>query len=268
MKRIVGLARAVLDRAGGNNMGIVAAGVAYYAFLSMIPVIAALVLGYGIFAEPATVERHIALISGSLPGEAGTLISEQMRAVTETDSNKKGVALAGAILLALFGARGGAGAILTAIEIAYDTQDRRGFIQRNLMAIGITLGALVACALVALAVAATGLLAGFVGKLASYLVVMAGGAGGALLLYRYGPDREAGVWRNQLPGAVLFGAMWVLLTIGFGIYAANFGNYGATYGSLSAIVVLLTWLYLSAYVLLLGAELNAELRGNTARSRA
>ena len=101
------------------------------------------------------------------------------------------------------------------------------------------------------------------GKLISYLLLVLAGAGGAATLYRYGPDRKKAKWVWITPGSVIAAVLWLLLTIGFGLYVADFGNYNATYGSLGAVIVFLTWLYLSAYVLLLGAEVNAELERQT-----
>ena len=103
------------------------------------------------------------------------------------------------------------------------------------------------------------------GKVVAYLVLAAAGAAGAATLYRYGPDRRHARWTWLTPGSLLAALLWLLLTIGFGIYVANFGNYDATYGSLGTVIVLLTWMYLSSYILLFGAELNSELEHQTAR---
>lgn len=245
------------QEAGKDNAGLVSAGVAYYTFLAIVPLLAASVLVYGLVVDAETVARHAQAIAGALPQSAASLITDQLESVTETEAGKKGLGLLLALAVALFGARNGAGSVMLALDIAYDLEDRRSFLKRNLLALLITLGAILGFALVGGAVAATGLLDGFIGKLASYVVICGAGIGGALLLYRYAPDRNPPEWHHQLPGAVFFGVVWMVLTILFGIYVANFGNYNATYGSLGAVVVLLTWLYLTAYVLLIGAELNA-----------
>jgi membrane protein len=104
-----------------------------------------------------------------------------------------------------------------------------------------------------------------IGKIASYLLMAAAGAAAAASLYRFAPDRDGARWTWLTPGSVLVSVLWLLVTLGFGLYVANFANYGATYGSLSAVIVLLTWLYLSAYILLLGAELNSELERQTTK---
>lgn len=179
-----------------------------------------------------------------------------------------------ALGFALFGARNGAVAIITALNIAYEEEERRGFVRLNLLTLAMTAAAVLAAIVALVAIAALGhletLLAGMpgfvavAGKIISYLILLLVGAAGAATLYRVGPSRADARWVWLTPGSALAAALWLLLTLGFGIYVANFGNYNATYGSLGAIVVLLTWLYLSSYILLFGAELNSEFEHQTA----
>ena len=251
-------------RAGRNNIGIISAGVAFYAFLAMVPLLAATVLTYGLIADPETIARHIRALSDMLPPAAAKLLVEQINDVVETSSSKKGVGLLVAIAIALFGARNGAGSILTALNIAHGVQERRSFVRANFTALGITAGGILAIILAVAAMATlTALIAYLGGEIAvfggaaTYLFLFAVGTFGCATLLRYAPNRPAPKWKQVLPGALFAAAGWLLLTLGFGIYVANFGNYNATYGSLSAVVVLLTWLYLSAFVMLFGAELNA-----------
>jgi membrane protein len=196
-------------------------------------------------------------------------------AVVTTSSDKKGLGLLLALAIALFGARNAAGSIVTALNIAYEEKERRGFIKVNLLSLAITAAAVATAVLGLLGAGAMrfmhelvpadspALLA--ISRVLTYALLGLVGATSAALLYRYGPSRERSRWRWITPGSALFAVSWVALTIGFGIYVARFGSYGATYGSLSAIVVLLTWLYLSSYALLFGAELNSELEHQTAR---
>ena len=244
-------------QADKDNAGIVAAGVAYYAFLAIVPLLGALVLTYGLVADPQTVAQHAQTLAGTLPQSAADLITEQLEAATQTASGTKGLGLILALAIALFGARKGAGAIVKALDIAYDLDDERSFLKKTLLALLITLGAILGLGLVAGAVTVTGMLSGMLAKVASYLVIFASAVLGGWALYRFAPDRDPPAPHFQLPGAVFFALAALLLTIGFGFYVANFGSYNATYGSLGAVVVLLTWLYLTAYALLIGAELNA-----------
>ena len=261
--------------AGDDNAGLVAAGVAFYGFLALVPLLGAIVLSYGLIAEPSTVLHNMQNLTSVMPADAAKLIGEQLMNVVKTSGSKKGFGLLLALALALFGARNGAASIITALNIAYEEKETRSFVRLNLMALAITAAAVLVAILALVAIAALGHLEdllpgapGFVlvvGKLASYALLGFGGAAGAATLYRYAPNREEARWVWLTPGSAGAALLWLVLTAAFGIYVAKFGNYNATYGSLGAVVVMLTWLYLSSYVLLLGAELNSELEHQTAR---
>jgi membrane protein len=260
--------------AGDDNVGIVAAGVAFYGFVALVPLLGALVLSYGLIADPSTVVRNMRGLTAVMPGDAAKLVGEQLMNVVKTSGGKKGFGLLLALALAVFGARSAAGAIVTALNIAYEEKEKRGFITVNLLALAITAAGVAVAVLAVVAIAALGHLeallpaaSGFVlviGKLLSYVALALAGAAGAATLYRYGPSRSKPRWVWLTPGSVLAAILWVGLTLGFGVYVAHFGNYNATYGSLGAVIVLLTWLYLSSYILLFGAELNSELEHQTA----
>jgi YihY family inner membrane protein len=257
-----------------DNIGLIAAGVAFYAFLALVPLLGAIVLVYGIVAEPATVMRNMTQLTSVMPADVAKLVGEQLMNVVKTSDGKKGLGLLLALGLALFGARNGAGAIITALNIAYEEEEKRGFLRVNLLAIGMTAVAVIVAMLALVAIAALGHLENLVpnapgivlavGKIAAYLLLALAGAGAAATLYKYGPSRRSAKWVWLTPGSLFAALMWLVLTIGFGIYVANFGNYNATYGSLGTVVVTLTWLYLSSYILLFGAELNSELEHQTA----
>ena len=258
-----------------DNIGLIAAGVAFYGFLALVPLLGATVLVYGLVAEPATVMRDVTQLASVMPADVARLVGEQLLNVVKTSDGKKGLGLLLAIGLALFGARNGAGAVITALNVAYEEQEKRGFIHVNLLALGMTLGAVVVAMLALIAIASLGHLDSLfpaapavivtLGKIVAYLLLTLAGAGAAATLYRYGPSRKRARWVWMTPGSVFAALMWLLLTVGFGIYVANFGNYNATYGSLGTVVVTLTWLYLSSYILLFGAELNSELEHQTAQ---
>lgn len=253
--------------AGQDNISILAAGVAYYAFLAMVPLLAAIILTYGMIADPAMVAQHIGTLADSLPQAAAEVIGGQLEAVVETSGTAKGLGLLLAIALALFGARNGAGAVITAISLAFNDRQKRGFVRANLLALAITAGAILGMGLVAAAMTATAAITDLIpnlsgagqllGQIVTYALLATLGALGAALLYRRVPNDKSPGFRDVFPGALVASIGLVLLTWAFGYYVANFGSYNATYGSLGAVVVLLTWLYLSAYVLLFGAEIAA-----------
>ena len=256
-----------------DNIGLVAAGVAFYAFLAIVPMLGATVLTYGLVAAPRTVLANIASIAHLLPASMAQLIGDQLLNVVHTSSGKKGLGVFVALGIALFGARNAAGSVIIALNIAYEEEEKRGFIKVTLLALAITAAAVV---LALLGVAAIGALQfigkllpnapalQFIGKLLTPILLAVGASGAAAALYRYGPSREKAEWSWLTPGSLLSAAAWLAVTAGFGIYVTRFAHYDATYGSLGAVVALLTWIYLSAYVFLFGAELNSEIEHQTA----
>lgn len=271
----IAVARRSWAETTADNIGLIAAGVAFYGFLALVPMLGAIVLVYGLVAAPDTVMRDVTQMTAVMPADVAKLVGEQLLNVVKTSDGKKGFGLLLALGLALFGARNGAGAVITALNIAYEEREKRGFVHVNLLAIGMTAASVVVAILAVLAIAALGHLERLIpdapdvvliaGKVAAYLLLALAAAGAAATLYRYGPSRARARWVWLTPGSLFAALMWLVLTIGFGIYVANFGNYNVTYGSLGAVVVTLTWLYLSSYILLFGAELNSELEHQTAQ---
>ena len=258
-----------------DNVGLVAAGVSFYVFLALIPLLGATVLTYGLVASPATVLENMQSLTAVMPQDVARLIAEQLLNIVQSSSGKKGIGILIALAVALFGARNAAGAIITALNIAYEEEEKRGFIVVTLLALVITASAVI-LALGAIAVVTVlrfieslipnapqwthGLI-----KLSSAIMLLAAAIGAAATLYRYAPSRENAQWTWLTPGTALSALGWMLLTAAFGVYVSRFANYNATYGSLGAVVALLTWTYLSSYIFLFGAELNSEFEHQTAR---
>jgi len=266
-------AKRAYGEVGDDNVGLIAAGTAFYAFASIVPVLAATVLIYGLVADRETVEASIRSLFTVLPSEAARLIGQQLQTVVGTSDGKKGFGLVAAIGLALYGGTKATGSMVTALNIAYEVREDRGFIRTTALNLAIVVAAV---ALILAAIGVTGALAfletlipgapgavlGLI-RIAAYAVLALFTVTAVACLYRYGPARAGAKWAWLTPGSAAATLLWLAGTAGFGFYAANFGNYGATYGSLSAVIVLLTWLWLSAYVFLLGAELNSELERQT-----
>jgi membrane protein len=260
---------------GKDNLSLIAAGVAFYAFTALVPLLGAVVLTYGLVAEPESVMRHFQALSTMLPADAARLVGEQLLNVVNTAGSKKGFGLVVALAIAFWGATKATGAIVTAMNIAYEEEETRGFVKRTLLNLVMVVGAVFAVGLAMAAITVFALLEDlipgapsavlFLIKATSWIVLAVIAAGGVAAAYRYAPDRDVAKWKWLTPGSAFAAIGWGLLTAGFGVYVANFGNYNATYGSLGAVIVLLTWMYLSALILLLGAELNSELEHQTAR---
>lgn len=260
------------DQIADDNIFFIAAGVTFYVFLAIFPGIAAMVSIVGLVADPADVEAWIGAASAVLPPDALALIREQVHTIVSTPAEKLGLSLVISIALALWSATAGVKALMTALNIAYEERERRGFIKYYATAISLTLGAIVFAFLALALVAAFPpllkelALPSALEKLLGFgLWFILGGTFIVALgvLYRYAPSREQPQWRWVSGGAVVATALWVAGSVSFSLYVANFGDYNETYGALAAIVILLTWFYLTALVVLIGAELNAEMEHQT-----
>ena len=259
-------------RISRTNPGLVAAGVAFYGLLALFPGIAVLISVYGLLADSSEVARQFAVLHSVMPEDAYRLVDGQMRDLASHPAGALGVGLAGAILLSLWSATKGTKALISALNIAYDEHETRGLLRLNTAAFCITLF------LVVLGVVAIGLVvalpvvldfAGF-GFLADALLRWLRWPAVAALvlftiavLYRYGPARRQARWQWVSWGSALAMVLWLAASGLFSLYVSEFGNYNATYGSVGAVIVLLMWLYISAFVVMLGAQVNAEMERQT-----
>jgi membrane protein len=260
---------------GDDNVGLLAAGVAFYLFLAFVPLLASAVLTYGLVADPQTVAEHIQTLARTLPREAAAIIADQLKAITGSKSGAHGLGLLLAIAIALYGASKGSASIVTALNIAYEVKESRGFIKRTLLALAMTVGLVVIVLFGASAISALAFIEHLLPfsspivhtllQILLWAVAAAVVALGLALVYRYAPNRPDAPWAWITPGSAAATLLWLLASFGFGLYVSNFGNYNATYGSLGGVVVFLTWLYLSAYIVLMGGEMNSELERQQAK---
>lgn len=266
------IVRRAWKEAQEDNLSLIAAGVAFYSFLALFPALIAGLLLYGIVRDPADVRAQMAGWTDALPSEARTIVTEQLEQLSATPSRSLGIGLAIALALALWSAAGGVGNLITAINIAYDEEETRGFVRRKLLALGLTLGAIMFVVVVlALVAAAPAVLDDVVGSGGTRWALEAGrwvallGAMVVVLgiLYRLAPDRADARISWVSVGAVAATVLWLVASLGFSLYVDNFGSYGKTYGAVAGVVILLLWLWLTIYLVLLGAELNAEAEEQT-----
>ncbi|MFL6829082.1 MAG: YihY/virulence factor BrkB family protein [Sphingomicrobium sp.] len=268
------IAARTYQRTWDDNVGLVAAGVAFYGFFALLSLLGIIVLVYGFVADPITVIEHMRTLTGILPNNVIVLIGDQLMTAVQSSEKTKGLGILLAALVALYGGTNGSAALITALNIAYEEKEKRTLLSFYLLAIGMTL---VALAMALAAIAATAGVAflqdllpqaspGAViaGKVGGYALLTLVAAAIAATLYRFGPSREDARWKWITPGSLFAAVTWLLLTTAFGFYVARFTDYSATYGSLGAVVALLTWLYLSAYAFVFGAELNSEIEHQTA----
>jgi membrane protein len=264
----------VWRNSGEHDVSLLAAGVAFYAFLAFVPLLAALVMAYGLVADPSKVADHMRLVIDLVPADAARLIHDQLTQLTQGGSKQKGFGLAVAMLVSIYGASRAAAAMMTSLNIIYEEREKRGYLRGMFVSAALVGGTVLvgvvgliaasmlgfasawAATLGYLAAAAVQLLTWFLA--AAMCVLTLGG------IYRFAPNRANARWQWLTIGSVLATILWLLATIGFALYASRFADYDATYGSLGAVVVLLMWFYLSAWAVLLGALINAEAERQTA----
>jgi membrane protein len=257
-----------------DNLSLVAAGVAFYGLLAIFPGIAAAVSIYGLIVDPQTVGEQMSDMGQVLPQESRGIIEEQLTRVTSTGSTALGLGAILGLLLALWSANKGTQALMTALNIVYDEQEKRSFVWLNVISLALTLGIILFMIICLAAIAALPALIGSLGlpevvqQLVTWLRWPILGIAFVIalaVLYRYGSSRHEPRWRWVSWGAVLATIVWLMGCSLFSWYVSNFGSYNETYGSLGAVAVLMMWLWLSALIVLLGAELNAEMEHQTER---
>jgi membrane protein len=253
---------------GRDRISIMAAGTAYYAMLSIFPGMSALVLSYGLFANPAAIAHHVDALAGVLPAEALALLTDQLHALVAAPPSKLGIGLVISILLAVWSATSGTVTLMQALTVAYNAEEKRSFVQFYAEAIALTIGlglfGLIALLLIASVPVALNRLplpdsVREVLPLIRWPVLAALALLGLGAVYRVAPSRERICWDFLRAGTIAATLLWLGGSAAFAFYAANFGSYERTYGSLGAVVILLVWLYATAYIILAGAELNAEI---------
>ena len=256
-----------------DNLSIVAAGVGFYAFVAVVPALAATIGVYGLVADPAQVTAQITAMAKVMPGEVLPLLEEQLTRITGDDGAAGLGALIG-VLLAIYGSANGMKALISGLNIAYDEEEKRGFLKLSLVALVLTIagiiGAIIAVSLVAVLPALLEHLhiSGVAEQVLSWSrwpILVVGFMTALAVVYRFGPCRQNARWRWVSPGAGLATILWLIGSGLFSLYVSKFASYDKTYGSLGAVVVFMMWLFISAFSVLIGAELNAELERQTVK---
>jgi len=261
-------------RVGEDNVSMMAASVAFYSLLSLFPGLTALISLYGLVADPTEVARFLSSMQGILPDEALKLIATQTDQLVGAGTGKLGIGLAVSLVFALWTTNNATAMLITALNGAFEEKEKRSFLAVTATGLAMTtalvLFGITSLLLIAILPAVVDVLPlpeswrqiiGLVRwPILALLVALALAA-----IYRFGPSREHARWRWVSWGAVVATAAWILVSSGFSLYVTSFSSYDKTYGSLGAVVVLMMWLYLTAYVILLGAELDAEMEHQTGR---
>lgn len=247
----------------------IAAGVAFYAFLSIFPAIAALVSIYGLVTDPGELQEKMATMESTLPAEGAQIVTDELQRIVKSQRSQLGWSLVGGILFALWGTSKGMKAMMNSMNVAYDAKEKRGFLKLNATAVLLTLG------MISFVIVFLGLIV-VVPAILSYIplgstlrhaldyfrwpLLAAGGIFMLGILYRYGPSRDRPHWQWISTGALLATLLWLGGSFLFSFYVSHFASYNKTYGSLGAVVILMMWVYLSVYCVLLGAEVDSEIQ--------
>ena len=246
----------------------VAAGVTFYALLSIFPALAAFVSLYGLLGDPGKIQGYLDTMKDLLPGGALDVISDQVKRITSKGGGALGLGLILGLATAIWSANAGVKAMFDALNIVYEAEEKRGFIALNLRSLIFTIGTIGFLIIALTAIIGIPLALSYIGfgPLLDWVVWL--GRWPALLgavilmlalLYRYGPCRDTGQWRWITPGSAIAALLWLIASAGFSWYAANFGSYNETYGTLGAAIGLMTWLWISINIVLLGGEINSQL---------
>ena len=262
----------VKDEVAADRVGLIAAGVAFYGLLALFPAITALIAISGLLVEPSQVVAQLEDLKGLMPEEVIAIVTDQATAVAGSREGGLGLAAVLGVLIALWSASKGMASLIEGVNVAYDEEEKRGFIKLKLVTLGLTfflmiglLGALIATLVLPIVLALFEL-----GPMFEILMTAVLWVGlfcltvfGLSVLYRYAPSRDAPEWQWASPGALIACLVWVIASAGFAFYVGNFGSYNESFGSLAGVIVLLMWFWISAFIILLGAEVNAEMEAQT-----
>ncbi|PRY10183.1 membrane protein [Pontibacter ummariensis] len=264
----------VKDQISSDNIGIVSAGVAFYFFLALFPTLTAIISIYGLVTDPATVEQQMEQLTNVLPQEAHQLLTEQLRSIAEKSGSSLGWGVALSILLSLWSANSGTKSLFEGINIAYDEENDRSFLKLNAITLLFTLGGIILGIITVTLVVGFPALAGNLGLSDTIQTVISWGRWlilaaivmfGLALIYKVAPTRDDPKFRWVSWGSAIATVLWLVGSLLFSWYVNNFGSYSETYGSVAAVIILMLWFNLTSFIILLGAEINAELEHQTAK---
>lgn len=254
-----------------SNLGLISAGIAFYGMLAIFPTVAAIIAIWGFFADPGAVREQLETMRGLIPGDAYAIIDQQITSLITANSSTLGWATAISLSAALWSSRAGVAALIRGLNAIYREKNRVGVRQITtafgvtFLLIGVALVALLSVVIlpIVLAVLPLGPITALLIASVRWVVALAVVIVGIGVLYRFGPNRRKARVPWLTPGALVAVVIWGVISYGFSYYLSNFGRYNEIYGALGAVIALLMWLYLSAFSVLLGAALNAELERRT-----
>ncbi len=258
----------VKDQVAKDRVGLLAAGVAFYGLLGLFPAITALIAISGLLIEPSRIVAQLNTLSGLVPEEVIAIATKQATAVADSRQGGLGFAAILGLLIAFYSASRGMASLIQGLNIAYDEKENRGFIKRILVTFALTLLLIagLVCGLsmilampVILAFVDMGPVVAMLFNATLWIGLIALTILGLSVLYRFAPSRDRPEWKWTSVGAVVGCLVWIAASACFAFYVSNFSYYNQSFGTLAGVIVLLMWFWISAYIILMGAELNAEL---------
>lgn len=250
------------------------AGMIFYSLLAIFPALAALVAVYGLFSDPTAIVNHLDQVSGILPGGAIDVAKDQLTRVASKGSQTLGLTFAIGLAVSLWSANAAMKALFDTLNIIYGEREKRGFVKLNAVSLCFTVGgiafvllALGGIVVIPVALKYVGLsdFADLLLRIARWPAMFVAVSLALAVIYRYGPSRQTPRWRWVTWGSALAALLWIAASGLFSWYAASFGKFNETYGSLGAVIGFMMWLWISAIVILIGAELDAEMEHQTVR---
>jgi membrane protein len=251
-----------------------AGGVVFFGLLAVFPAVTAVVSSYGLFADPSTISDNLQKLAMMLPQGAFQIVEEQIGRVVSKGNTALGATFLFGLLLAIWSANAGVKAIFDALNVAYEEREKRSFVKLNMVSLAFTIGGIAALLLMVGTVVAFPLALNHLGiapesklivALARWPLLLIILLGALAILYRFAPSRDEPRWEWLSVGALTAAILWIAGSALLSWYLSEFGNYNATYGSLGAAIGLMTWMWMSAIVIMFGAELNSEIERQTLR---
>ena len=249
-----------------------AGGVVFFGLLAVFPAVTALVSSYGLFADPSTISANLQTLAMMLPEGAFQIVEDQVARVVSNGNTALGITFLSGLVFAIWSANAGVKSIFDALNVAYEEREKRSFIRLNLISLTFTIGAIAALLLMVAAVVAFPLALDHLGiapesqliaALARWPLLLVILLAALALLYRFAPSRDAPRWQWLSIGAMAAAMLWIAGSALLSWYLSKFANYNATYGSLGAAIGLMMWMWMSAIVIMFGAELNSEVERQT-----
>ncbi len=255
-----------------DNLSLIAAGVGFYFLLAIFPFLAGLISLYGLIVTPEQLSEHMTFLINFLPEESRYILEEQLEHLINNTSKALGTGVAASFLLTVWSSSKGANALITACNITYSEAEGRSFIwaivARIVLTVAIIVSVIVALIFITVLPKLITILSGYklsdqIANWITWPILILMFNTGLAALYRYSPNRSSAKWRWVTPGSVMATVFWILFSFAFSFYLKEFASYNKTYGSVGGIIILLMWFYLSAYIILIGAELNAAMEYQT-----